>query len=304
VSLAIQGSRLVASRRGGQVQIVKQKPIDTEDVLDHIDWSGRPHTPSSDRSQVVTRHIIGTAAISTLLSATLTIESGTLTKGRCYVRLVLEDRDQVEKGTLFQGSVYAGHVPFGAGSLVIRLGDQIRLESNCSLASVQLIPRGTLLRNALLPGGWTGTDEGPLEGEGFLRTISGDNPAAGTFVVDEAVPNNARWKLRGVRAPVTTDSTVQNRRAQVTTDDGTIALTAGHSQVDQTASTSVTYFFTAGFPINYAAIVNNTLVSPIAPDLKLGLLPTNWNVQFALSNGAAGDNIGGVQFFVEEWIEP
>jgi len=304
MSLALQGSRLVATRRGGGPQTVVQKPITTEDILGHVGWSGRPHTPNSDRSQVVTRHVIGTAGISTMLSATITIEAGTLTKGRCYVRLVLEDRDQVEKGTIFQGYVYAGHIPFGTGSFIIRLGDQLRLESNCSLASVSLIPRGTLLRDKLLVGGWTGTNEGPLDGPGRLLQVIGTNPAQGTSGAVETVPDNARWKFLSDSFNMTTNSTAGNRLPMI------IVTKSGGSQVSrlighefQTASEVLTWHFAIGMTtLNLAA--QGQRHGFMAPDIELDPGDTIATSIGSFQGGGSGDDLGAQIIYVEEWIQP
>ena len=270
---------------------------------DLTSWKSKLHTPTSDRALTTTRDTqIGTSRVSTLISASVVLESGSPTPGRLYVAVFIEDEEQVIQATLFKGYVYAQHPVDGNGALVIREGDRLRIESKSSLAGITLRIRGRQLRNQVIPGGWTGMSEGILDGPGFIRSISSSNPAAGTFTVTESVPSGARWKLRGVRAPLVTDSNVDDRFVAVLTDDGSTSVTEGISSIALAASSVREYFFVPGVGAYQPAIVSTDEVVPIGIEIWLF---AGFRISLTLIEGArAGDDFGVIQFFVEEWLEP
>lgn len=284
------------------IKQARKKPSLQKLHQDITSFKSKLHTAASDRSLVTSRSQIGTARVSTLISASVTLESGSPTPARLYVAAFIEDDEQVIQATLFKGYVYDQHPVDGNGALVIKEGDRLRIESKCSLAGVTLRIRGRQLRNQAIPGGWTGTNEGILDGPGFIRSISSSDPAAGTFTVTETVPDGARWKLRGVRAPLTADANAANRFVGVGTDDSSTRVTLGISSIALTAGLVREYLFVPGLGAYQPALISTREVVPIGTEIWLF---TGYRIQLTLLSGAqAGDDFGVIQFFVEEWLEP
>jgi len=281
----------------------RKKPSLQKLHQDITSWKSKIHTATSDRALTTTRNFqIGTARVSTLISASVVLESGSPTPGRLYLAVFIEDEDQIIQATLFKGYVYDQHPVDGNGALAIREGDKLRIESKSSLAGITLRIRGRQLRNQVIPGGWTGTDEGMLEGPGFLRSITMTNPAAGTFQSTEDCPTGARWLVRSARVPMTADGNAANRRMAAFTDDGNVAVTTALSNIDHVASTSRTYFFIPGLGAIASAVVNVTEIVPMGADVRMF---AGWTFTISIfANPQAGDNIGTPQLHVEEWLEP
>jgi len=145
---------------------------------------------------------------------------------------------------------------------------------------------------------WPGS---PIEqfsdGRGVIRSITGTDPAANTEI-SETVPTNARWRLIGLAVPFVADANVANRVIVVTFDDGTNvylrAPAAGNVTAGQTVQVSLGAFghtansFTQVWP------------SVSVPDL---VLMGGHRIRTVTSGIQVGDNYGGPQYLVEEWIE-
>lgn len=135
------------------------------------------------------------------------------------------------------------------------------------------------------------------EGPGFLRSITGTNPAAGAEF-SETVPTNARWLLRAVSAVLVNSATVIGRSPSLVVDDGANIYARLQVDILQTASQTVrhTWVNGAGF---------TTALGGAASVSVLGqLYPTAGHRLRSLTNLLqAGDDWGAPQLFVEEWIE-
>lgn len=220
--------------------------------------------------------------------------------GQVHARLVLEDEAQREKATLCRGYVYPGHEVYGAGGVVIRAGDQLRLETRSAVSGIILQPRATLLREESKPGGWTGTDKGSLEGPGALRVVSGTDPGAGTEV-DESVPTNARWKLYGIRASLVTSADVGTRRVAYTLDDGTTIYLFLVSSDTQGASETKAYNMSS-MGLEHAVRAGNVHIGGPTPITVLQAYRIRTSTE-NLDTVAVADNYGAPAFEVEELIE-
>ena len=254
------------------------------------------HIPNSDRSLATTRTRIGTSG--TLISINVAIVSGTPRVGQVHIRLVLENSNQREKATLCRGYVYPGHEIYGAGSLVIETGDQIRLESRSAVASITLQPRATLLIGQARPGGWTGTDQGSLDGTGAIRGITGTNPAAGAEI-SETVPTGARWRLIGETYTLVTAVAAATRQSRlaVTTGGGLyILMPSGTTQI---ASLTLDYYYYEGAP-RMTTSENSATTNPI---FGRGISAAGEIYSTSTSNLQAADNYSAPVYQVEEWIE-
>ena len=145
---------------------------------------------------------------------------------------------------------------------------------------------------------WPPAKHTPMgSGPGFLRSITGTDPAAGAEVT-ETVPTNARWRLVFARAILVTDATVANRRCNWLIDDGVNTFVAADDAYDQTASTTISHCLSA---IQVRGGIG-TDVNTQLPSVPLFLFQ-GWRVRTSTTNLQAGDNYGAPRLLVEEWIE-
>ena len=145
-----------------------------------------------------------------------------------------------------------------------------------------------------------GVHEDFTEGAGLIRIVTGTNPAAGAEI-SEAVPANARWKLKGLIASLVSDATVLNRKVRFEVDDGTNVIFPTITGPNHAASSTFVYVPTAGYPVEQAAIHGaNYYIFPLPMDL---VLFQGYQIYTVTANIQAGDDWGAPRILVEEWIE-
>jgi hypothetical protein len=137
----------------------------------------------------------------------------------------------------------------------------------------------------------------PGDGRGFIRNVTGTDPAAGVEW-SETVPTNARWRLISARASFVTDATVPVRTVTITIDDGTTTVYTIPSHTTQAASLTFIYEAFAAGVSGYAS--GSTIVIPCPPD---AVMMPGWRIRSQTGAIVAGDNWGAPQLWVEEWIE-
>lgn len=136
-----------------------------------------------------------------------------------------------------------------------------------------------------------------VEGPGILRSVTGTNPAAGVEVI-EAVPTDARWRIRALRASLVTDATVATRTVNIIIDDGATTLLNFPGVTTQTATLTRAYNV-AEYGFQPAAVGTDIFFYiPFVIALFQG-----WRIRTSTTNIQAGDNWGAPQLEVEEWIE-
>jgi hypothetical protein len=217
----------------------------------------RDITPTTDRAATTEDHQVGEGL---LIYLTALLVSGNASRGQTYCRV------RILKGK-------------GAGALPFAVLLQGYVSDDYS------------------PSWPHGKQEGPLEGPGVLRSVTGTNPAAGAEL-SETVPTGARWHLHSLSASLVSDATATTRRVRFLVDDGTTVLGEWSELTGQTASlTGVYTFATQGVNLNYT----NNVASVPAP--ITGQLLAGWRIRTTTLNLAAGDNWGAPQLLVEEWIE-
>ena len=142
----------------------------------------------------------------------------------------------------------------------------------------------------------TATEDGQLEQQGNLRSVTGTDPAAGSECSD-TVPANARWRLISWRAALVTDANVATRQVHLVIDDGTLILANYPAGTTQIASLTRNY---NGLDIG---------VVPALTDVEI-YIPTNFPVLLAAGSRIttvttsiqATDNYGAPQMLVEEYL--
>lgn len=138
---------------------------------------------------------------------------------------------------------------------------------------------------------------GTMDGPGFIRSITGSNPAAGAQI-SETVPTGARWRLLALRASLVTDATVANRQFQLQFDDGTNVFADAPSQHTQTASQTNLWTWNRGIGWVPTALLSTPLQNLAELPLMAG-----YRIRTVASNFQAGDNWASPQLLVEEFLE-
>lgn len=234
---------------------------------------------------------------------------GASQRGSLAVRIAIYKTAQLSdlpKYELLHDYAYAQYRPSGWGSLPIEAGDIVMIRTHNRSVSQSLRLRLLLGEEDGSPVSWNrSVDPGT---HGSLRTVTGTNPAAGAEV-SEAVPANARWRLRAFSVVLVTDATAVTRNAQIVIDDGTTANRRFYSVGnDQGASLTRTHLFTQGFQaaaptISARSFIDTDTVlvqSTLPEDL---LLPRSGRIRTVTVGIVAGDNFAAPIFQVEEWLE-
>jgi hypothetical protein len=97
----------------------------------------------------------------------------------------------------------------------------------------------------------------PTEGPGWIRAVSVSNPAAGAEW-NIAVPTNARWRIQGVFAILSTGVVVANRQPSVRCFGGTAISWLSIQTFVQAASLNESYNFHPGASVNNLAGISTT----------------------------------------------
>lgn len=209
-------------------------------------------------------------------------------------RALTQDRFPMPEGFLMSLTVtHTGGNP-QRGQLFVQVGLDIGVRSFDEPVMV-LVSDYLTAANVL---GWPrGYLRSSAEGQGFLRSITGTDPAAGVEI-SETVPTNARWRLLGFRAPLVTSATVATRRVHLLIDDGTTTLLDLASGTSQAASLTRNYNSNlTGLP----SIVDSEIFIQFPHDSIL--LAQGFRLRTSTTLFQAGDNWGAPQMWVEEWIE-
>lgn len=213
--------------------------------------------PSSDRAVTAQQQSFGEGF---LLSCVAHLLSGNANRGQCYVRA------RIQRGT---------------GATIVPMVGVV----------------GGYVTDDYSPSFPYGKIQGPLEGPGYIRGISGTNPAP-AVAITETVPTGARWRLFSVQFDLATDSNAANRYIQISLYHTTFGFAAVVSTQAQVASTSVGYHAALHMDRAYsAALATVTLPLPAV------MLPAGGEIDIFPDAFQAGDNLSAPQLWLEEWIE-
>ncbi len=135
------------------------------------------------------------------------------------------------------------------------------------------------------------------EGPGVLLGLTGTTPAAGVDWA-QAVPTNARWKVRGIMAQLTTSAAAGNRQVQLNLAMSGLQIHQLTGAVAQAPGTIQTYSWVPGEATLAPIQAVNDVYLPA--DMFLG---PGGVFQSSTVGLAAGDQWSGIRFEVEEWIE-
>lgn len=229
----------------------------------HMDARGetkyweREVRPTSDRLVTTASTVVGKCF---LISVGATLRSGNANRGQCYVRAFIR-----------RGSGATG-IP------VYQL-----LQGYVSDAYSPCYPLGRM--------------EGPLEGPGMIRSVTGTNPAAGAEI-SETVPTGARWRFISLSSVLDTDATAVNRRPTLVVTDGTNTFGNYMTATNLTANTIQPVCFAEGIG---DAVLANFMSQAASPNNFM--LPAGYQLTTDSFNLQAGDEWTAPQLLVEEWLE-
>ena len=159
-----------------------------------------------------------------------------------------------------------------------------------------------------------GGQEGPFDGPGNPRTITGTNPAAGAEVT-ETVDTGAAWELLSFSAVLVADANAANRVPRLAIDDGA-ATNRRYVATDDagnpiTANQTRTAMWCRGPHLpgttgaaTQAFVDTQTLRLNYSLQEDLGLLTEGMRIRTVTSGILAGDDYAAPIFQVEEYIAP
>lgn len=213
--------------------------------------------PTSDRAVTAATQHFGAGF---LLSCVVSLTSGSANRGQCYVRA------QIQRS---------------AGTPAIKLHGVV----------------GGYVTDDYSPSFPYGSTQGPLEGSGYLRHVTGTDPAVGGDV-SELVPTGARWAVLSVAVNLAVDATVVNRYVGCDFYRATFYLTSVISTQAQVANSPRQYLFMPDVEHLYVAATAQEIIA--IPQVSLA---AGDEIAMYAVGMAAGDDFGAPDLYVEEWIE-
>ena len=133
--------------------------------------------------------------------------------------------------------------------------------------------------------------------QGNLKIVSFPTTAAGSDL-DEETPTNEVWRILAITLELTTSATVANRQLVFDVRPGGSAMYRFISNTVQTAGTTRTYrLMPVGDGATYS--LGEDIIVPIPNYI---VVPEASSVRTAIVNLQAGDDIGEVNVYREQWI--
>ncbi len=146
--------------------------------------------------------------------------------------------------------------------------------------------------------GWPyGRMQAAAEGPGVLTSVLGTAPAAGADWT-QTVPSFARWRVRAVRATLTTSAAAGTRQVFLVADDGANTFYAPPSSLGQGPNQTITYDFVPG--TTFLTFTGGVQPVVIPQDL---VLDAGHRVRSLTGTLQAGDQWTAPRLLIEEVIE-
>jgi len=142
-----------------------------------------------------------------------------------------------------------------------------------------------------------GIFEGPTDGNGLIRIVTGTDPAVGNALF-EFPPENTRWKLKGMRFSYTTSALGVARLVRITFNAGTGAFQTSPANGTQAPGTIRTYFLAWWGEAPTAGITDIFLMIP--PET---ILDEFYIIASSVESGLSGDDFNAPLLYVEEWLD-
>ena len=149
-------------------------------------------------------------------------------------------------------------------------------------------------------------EPGPGGGEGWIRTVTGANPAAASDTVSEAVPTNAVWRLLSFSAVLVTSSDAATwRTPNLIIDDGTTANRRNIWQGStQAASLTITHLWQSEYGGSGAQGAGNVTFTDTDTVVSREVLPQNLFLREAYRIRIVTTNFDSTAVPVDDWAAP
>jgi len=187
-------------------------------------------------------------------------------------------------------------------SAAVLRGQTFAVVELCRGRGTPAIPLHVLIAGYVCRGESPGWPEGPLrgpgDGPGYVRRITGTDPAPDAEF-SESVPTGAVWRLRSLRVQCVTSALVNNRACFMVLTDG--ATTLWRSIPTSYQAASLTNRYNAGVIGHRATGVGNELEWNLPADL---MLQAGWTITSYIWGKMTGDDWGAPELVVEEWLQP
>lgn len=244
-----------------------------------------------------TRVLCGTAAQGISVHFRVMLPNGKVSSGRQdfatgAARTVVTQGFPLPEGYLLSVAVHPVSGTLQRGQCFVQAG--LERGGAPDFEPMQILVSEYLTTSAVL--GWPGGKlRSSLEGPGWLRSITGTDPAAGAEIV-ETVPAGVRWRPLLLTHAFTTSAAVANREPQLALDDGANLLALIPSGSSQPASLTLQYSWSRGAAVQFAAV--GVSAAGVMPDI---VLPAGARIRTQTVNLQAADNYSAPQYLVEEW---
>lgn len=146
---------------------------------------------------------------------------------------------------------------------------------------------------------WPGSAlEGSLEGDGYVRSLTGTNPALGSNA-SETVPTGARWQLLELRVRLTTGVVVATRRPFVVLSQGGNAQLTSVQPGTMVASSAQDWYWAMGAWLSTSL----SSLAGLAGLPQETILIAGDQISLSAENISGGDDFDAPIFTVREWLE-
>ena len=148
-------------------------------------------------------------------------------------------------------------------------------------------------------------EPGPGGGEGFIRTVTGTDPAAGSDTVLETVPANAFWRLIAFSDVLVTSSDAATRTPNLIIDDGAVTNRRNVWQGGtQAASLTITHFWQSEYGGSGAQGAGNVTFTDTQTVNSRETLPQNVFLPEAYRIRIVTTNFDSVAALLDDWAAP
>jgi len=141
-----------------------------------------------------------------------------------------------------------------------------------------------------------GRHEGFRDGPGYVRYVSGTNPAIGSQATI-TVPAGRIWRVLSCRATLSTSASVANREVRFRQNQGGGFVFIAPAVHTQPENTTYIYTWVSGGRTDQVMYNVNPVIVPDVVYLKGGDV-----VQTEVLNWQAGDDWSAIEMTVEEWL--
>jgi len=140
--------------------------------------------------------------------------------------------------------------------------------------------------------------ESPLDGQGFIRSFVGTNPAVATEIT-ETVPTGARWRLKSIVTNLLTGAAFGGRTTTLIINDGTNDIL---TFLGENANAILSNIFSR---FQERGQTNNIAIGGDVENLGHEVIVfAGWIIKTSTSGLQGDDDYAAPILYIEEWLEP